>query len=124
MPKFELEAERDQQGIEWEEDLSERMAFELGRRAIELAMAELVPHLGDRVDVQRRLEFTIAPDLEWTVLGYLDLETLKERADGEPAPTVIDLKVKEQPDHRGPGGLRPAGGPLSGRAVARELFGQ
>jgi hypothetical protein len=28
------------------------------------------------------------------VLCYLDLETLKERADGEPAPTVVDFKVK------------------------------
>jgi hypothetical protein len=93
----ELEAERDKQGIEWEEDLIERSAFELGRQAVELAMSELVPHVGDPVDVQRRLEFTIAPDMEWTVLCYLDLETLKEGPDGEPAPTVVDLKVKGSP---------------------------
>src|SRR5437660_7371480 len=37
-----------------------------------LAMAELIPHLGDPVVVQRRLEYTIAPDLESTVLCYLD----------------------------------------------------
>ena len=60
-------------------------------------MAELIPHLGDPVDVQRRLEFTIAPDLEWTVLCYLDLETLKERPDGEQSPAVIDFKVKNTP---------------------------
>jgi PD-(D/E)XK nuclease superfamily len=89
----ELEAERDKQGIDWDEDLPERAAFELGRQAIELAMAELIPHLGDPVDVQRRLEFSIAP-VEWTVLGYLDLETVKERPDGEPVPTVVDFKVK------------------------------
>ena len=90
----ELEIERDKQGINWEEELSERRAFELGRQAIELAMSELIPNLGDPVDVQRRLEFTIAPDLEWTVLCYLDLETLREVQDGEPAPTVVDFKVK------------------------------
>ena len=66
----------------------------MGRQAVELAMTELIPHLGDPVDVQRRLEFTIAPDLQWTVLCYLDLETLKEPADAEPAPTVVDFKIK------------------------------
>jgi PD-(D/E)XK nuclease superfamily len=90
----ELEVERDKRGIDWDEELSERAAFRLGREAIELAMSELIPHLGDPVDVQRRLEFAIAPELEWTVLGYLDLETLKERGDGEQAPTVVDFKVK------------------------------
>jgi hypothetical protein len=93
----ELEAEQDKQGIHWEEELSERTAFELGRQAIELAMAELLPHLGDPVDVQRRLEFQVAPGLEWTVLCYLDLETLKQSAHGEPAPTVVDFKVKNTP---------------------------
>src|SRR5205085_6864046 len=90
----ELEAEQETRGVNWEDDLTERAAFELGRQAIELAMAELIPHLGDPVDVQRRLEFTIAPDLEWTVLCYLDLETLKEGQDGEQAPAVVDFKVK------------------------------
>ena len=46
-------------------------------------MTELVPHLGDPVDVQRRLEFAIAPEPEWTMLCYLDLETLKEREPAE-----------------------------------------
>src|SRR5437764_6651006 len=90
----ELEAEQDNHGIAWEEDLAESLAFDVGRQALELAMVELVPHLGDPVDVQRRLEYSIAPDLEWTVLGYLDLETLKERHGGEPAPTVVDFKIK------------------------------
>ncbi len=90
----ELEAEIDKQGVKWEEELGERAAFELGKQAVELAIAELVPHLGDPVDVQRRLEFSIAPDIEWTILCYLDLETLREHEDGEPAPTVVDFKVK------------------------------
>lgn len=28
------------------------------------------------------------------MLSYLDLETLRERDDGEPAPAVVDFKVK------------------------------
>src|SRR5262249_29116278 len=72
------EAERDRQGIEWEGDAPERAAFELGRQAVELAMTDLVPRLGEPVGVQRRLEFTLAPGLQWTVLCYLDLETIRE----------------------------------------------
>src|SRR5438045_1645808 len=66
-----LEAEREKRGIDWEEELTERAAFDLGRNAIGLAFAELVPHLGDPVDVQRRLEFLLSPGLEWSVLCYL-----------------------------------------------------
>lgn len=93
----ELSAESDRQGIDWHEDLPERAAFELGRQAIELAMAKLVPHLGDPVDVQRRLEFTLAPGLGWTVLCYLDLETVKTPPGGEPIAAVVDFKVKGSP---------------------------
>lgn len=93
----ELTVEAESRGIEWEEELPQAQAFELGRQAVEVAMAELVPHLGDPVDVQRGLEFTIAPDLEWTVLCYLDLETLKEGPGGEQSPTVVDFKVKNSP---------------------------
>src|SRR5213079_2936053 len=38
----ELEAEQEQ-GVEWEEELAEKLAFDLGRQAVELAMAELIP---------------------------------------------------------------------------------
>ena len=93
----ELEAEKDKLGVDWEEELTERSAFELGHQAVELAIAELIPHLGDPVDVQRRLEYAIAPDLEWTVLCYLDLETLKEGPSGEQTPVVVDFKVKNSP---------------------------
>lgn len=90
----ELDAESGKLGVEWEEELTERGAFQLGRQAVELAMTELVPHLGEPVAVQRRLEFTIAPGLEWTILCYLDLEALAPDEGGELRPTVVDFKVK------------------------------
>ena len=120
----ELEAEQDKQGIDWDEELTERAAFELGRQAVELAMAELVPHLGDPVDVQRRLEFTLAPELEWTVLCYLDLETLKERAARRAGADGRRLQGQGQPDRPGPGRLGPAGRDLPRRALARGLPGE
>ena len=128
--RTELETERDQQGIDWEEDLSEERAFALGRDAVELALAELVPQLGDPVEVQRRLEFTIAPGLEWTVLCYLDLETLKCGEDGELHPTVVDFKVKnsligqDQADRDPQAGLYLAGRWLEAHPAAGLLFAQ
>jgi PD-(D/E)XK nuclease superfamily len=89
-----LDEENGKQGVNWKEELPERQAFELGSQAIGLALSDLVPHLGDPVDVQRRLEFAIAEGLEWTVLSYLDLETLKTDQRGELVPTVVDFKVK------------------------------
>jgi PD-(D/E)XK nuclease superfamily len=126
----ELDAEQAKQGIGWEEDLPERAAFELGRQAVELAMAELVPQLGDPVDVQRRLEFSLAPELEWTVLCYLDLETLKDNGDGEPAPAVVDFKVKSTPigrdraDSDPQAGIYLAGRWLEGYPANELLFAQ
>jgi hypothetical protein len=126
----ELEAEHDKQGIDWDEDLPERVAFELGRQAIELAMEELIPHVGDPVDVQRRLEFTLTPGLEWTVLCYLDLETVKEQPGGRLEPMVVDFKVKgslisqNQADSDPQAGLYLAGRWLEGDPANELLFAQ
>ncbi|HET6864722.1 MAG TPA: PD-(D/E)XK nuclease family protein [Solirubrobacteraceae bacterium] len=130
MWQAELDAEREKRGIDWHEDLPERAAFELGRQAIELAMAELVPHLGEPVEVQRRLEFTLAPGLEWTVLCYLDLETVKPQAGGDPIHAVVDFKVKgspigqDQADSDPQAGLYLAGRWLEGRPAKGLLFAQ
>jgi hypothetical protein len=90
-----LEVERGKQAIDWEDELTQPAAFDLGRAVIGLALAELVPNLGDPVDVQRRLELCLAPGLEWSVLCYLDLETLTEKGEGELRPTVVDFKVED-----------------------------
>ena len=93
-------------------------------------MAELVPQLGDPVDVQRRLEFSLAPGLEWSVLCYLDLETLKEDEGGDPAPTVVDFKVKgslitkEQAARDPQAGLYLAGRWLEGHPASELVFAQ
>jgi hypothetical protein len=92
----ELDAETNQRGIDWEDDLDERRGFQLGLEALELTFVQLVPQLGRPVAVQRRLEFALAPGLEWTVQCFLDLETV--RTGGEhPVPAVVDYKVKSTP---------------------------
>ena len=75
--KAAAEAEREQLGISWEDDLREDRAFKLGLDAIELTFKQLVPRLGEPVAVQRRVEYTLGPGLEWSVLCFLDLETVR-----------------------------------------------
>jgi hypothetical protein len=94
--KVATEAEREQLGIAWEAELREEGAFKLGLDALDLSFAEIIPRLGEPVAVQRRVEYTLAPGLEWSVLCYLDLET--RRSDrGEIVSAVVDYKVKTTP---------------------------
>jgi hypothetical protein len=90
----ELAAENNDRGIDWDDGPDESRACELGRDALTLTLSELVPRLGRPVAVQRKLEFALAPDLEWTIQCYLDLETERTDEHGESAPAVIDYKVK------------------------------
>src|SRR3954454_1590111 len=65
--------------------------------ALAIILSELVPQLGRPVAVQRRLEFALAPGLEWTIQCHLDLETLPDTDDDTVLPTVVDHKVKGTP---------------------------
>ena len=51
-------------GIAWETDLREDRAFKLGLDAVELTFSQLIPHLGEPVAVQRKVEYTLAPGLD------------------------------------------------------------
>jgi hypothetical protein len=94
--KAAAEAEREQLGIAWEEDLPEDPALKLGLDAIDLSFRELVPRLGEPVAAQRQLEYVLVPGLEWSVQCYLDLETLRPEH-GEQLAAVVDYKVKSTP---------------------------
>ena len=92
-----LQAERDQCGVNWEDDLDEQAAFQIGLDAIELTFAELVPRIGEPVAVQRRLEFALTPAVDWTVQCYLDLETLRPDETNGAGRAIVDYKVKSSP---------------------------
>lgn len=103
--------------------------------AVELALRSLIPHLGQPVEVQRRLEFTLAPGLEWSALppgrrrsqmsasitttrhapGQLLGAAGEDRADGEPGERPLRAPAPERPC-----GLptRRAGGAASGATAA------
>jgi hypothetical protein len=92
--KQQLEAENDKLGVAWDERLDRASALKLGVRALELAFEQLVPRLGEPIAVQRRVELRLGP-VEWTVEGYLDLETRRhEPGSGQPVEEVVDYKVK------------------------------
>ena len=123
------ETEREQLGIAWETDLREDSAFKLGLDAVELTFRELIPNLGEPVAVQRKVEYTLAPGLEWSVLAYLDLET-RCPDDGAPLSTVVDYKVKTTPltqykaDHDFQPAVYLAGRWLEGDRAAQFCFAQ
>jgi hypothetical protein len=127
--KAAAEAEREHLGIAWETDLREDSAFKLGLDAVELTFSELIPHLGEPVAVQRKVEYTLAPGLEWSVLCYLDLETRRADA-GAVAPAVVDYKVKTTPlsQHKADHDFQPAvylaGRWLEGDPAAQFCFAQ
>ena len=89
--KAAAETEREQLGIAWEEELREDRAVTLGLDVLDLTFAQLIPRLGEPVAVQRKLEFSIHPAADWTVLCYLDLETIRPESDA-PVATVVDYK--------------------------------
>ena len=92
-----LTSEDAKRGVAWEPDLGERDAFQIGLDALTTTFAELVPHLGRPVAVQRKLEFTLAPTAQWTVQCFLDLETIRDTTSGDAIPAIVDYKVKSSP---------------------------
>jgi len=73
----------------------EDRAVKLGLDAVELTFSQLIPQLGEPVAVQRAVEYALAPELEWSVLCYLDLETVQHGVGEERV--VVDYKVKTTP---------------------------
>jgi hypothetical protein len=125
-----LAAEQDKRGVRWDPDLPEPAAFTMGLEAVRLALRELIPRLGRPLAVQRKLEYALAPGLQWTVLGYLDLETEQLTVGGAAADAIIDYKVKNtlhsqsRADHDPQAGLYLAGRWLAGRPAHSFAFAQ
>lgn len=125
----ELAGEEDKLGVDWGPELSEAATFEMGLAAIELTLAELVPKLGQPTAVQRKLEFALAPGLEWTIQCYLDLETLQPDS-GSLRAAVVDYKIKGSPlsqqkaDHDPQAGLYLAARWLEGAPARGFSFAQ
>jgi hypothetical protein len=61
----ELAAETAKRGVAWDDEIDEPRAFTIGLQAVSLTVAGLVPLIGRPVAVQRELEYSLAPGLEW-----------------------------------------------------------
>ena len=128
----ELAAEQAQRGINWDAELDEqrRLHHRPATRS-RSPCAELIPVLGRPVAVQRELDYALAPGLEWTIQGFLDLETLRPSDDGsELVPAIVDYKVKNtlhsqaKADHDPQAGLYLAGRWLAGDPAEHFCFAQ
>ena len=98
--------------------MREDRAVRLGLDALELTFSQLIPHLGEPVAVQRAVEYTLASELEWSVLCYLDLETVQQTSAGQER-VVIDYKVKTTLLHAAQGRPRLPAVRLPVRTLAR-----
>jgi len=91
-----LATERERRGVVFDEfdEFDERTLLEIGAAALKATFEQIVPQLGMPVAVQRRIEYSLAPGIEWTIEGYLDLETQWPGPDGELVSEIVDYKVK------------------------------
>ena len=76
------------------DEFDERTLLEIGVVALKVTFEQLVPQLGMPVAVQRRIEYSLAPKIEWSIESYLDLETQSPGPDGELVSEIVDHKVK------------------------------
>jgi len=128
----ELAAEQAQRGVRFDDEFDEPAAFALGLHAVGLSPTELVPLSGRPVAVQRELSYALAPDLDWTIQCFLDLETLRESPErnGDPVPAIVDYKVKStlhsqaKADHDPQAGLDLAGCWLASQPAEHFCFAQ
>jgi hypothetical protein len=88
--------------IAWEPYLAGGRAMRMGLEAVDITYEQLIPRIGEATDTQRAFELRLAPQLQWTIKGYVDLDTIRnQRAfvdedgvayalqdTGEPVPTV------------------------------------
>jgi hypothetical protein len=78
--KAEVEREHKRNGgVRWPTDLPATNARALALKALEMTFHELIPRLGRPLAVQRKFEFPLHPNLEWTIVGAVDLDTVREQ---------------------------------------------
>jgi hypothetical protein len=87
-------------GVQWPADLGAEKAHKIGLQAVDLTLSELVPRLGRPLAVQRKFELKIDPSLDWTIVGTVDLDTVREQTvfvteTGEPYSEIQDQGESE-----------------------------
>lgn len=66
-------------GVLWEEGTDENSAFGVGLEAVEVTFNKIVPRLGRPLATQRKFELRLVPDVEWIVIGYVDLDSVRSQ---------------------------------------------
>jgi hypothetical protein len=69
----------EEHGVQWDTDLTAARALAMGTAAVRQSYTELIPRIGRAVSVQRKFELRLTPQVEWTIVGYVDLDTIREQ---------------------------------------------
>jgi hypothetical protein len=73
-----LKDERADRGsVRWDEGTDQRWTFNVGLDAIDVFLKRIAGKLGKPLAVQRQFEFRLAPGIQWTVTGRVDLDTAR-----------------------------------------------
>lgn len=81
--------------VKWTAEETAPAGLELGLRALRCFTERLAPGLGEPVAVQRRVEFGLAEAADWSVLGFIDLESrVLGEGDQDPVNLAADYKVR------------------------------
>jgi hypothetical protein len=83
--------------VAWSDEEPRDKSFSLGLEAVAFYLEHMAPQLGDAVATQRRIAMRLTPQADWTILGYIDLETLIAAGDehgGAQVSAAVDYKVK------------------------------
>jgi hypothetical protein len=71
--------ERDRRDTAWTDDEPESMIRAAGLRCVEIYLERMLPLIGQPVATQREIEVRLHPACEWSIKGFIDLETVRDR---------------------------------------------
>jgi hypothetical protein len=94
----------EEHGVEWDSDLTAARALAIGVAAVRQSYTQLIPRIGRAVGAQRRFELKLTPEVEWTIVGYVDLDTIREQTawvfanPGDPGEIVVQDTGDQVPE--------------------------
>lgn len=71
--------EKDRRETAWTDEQPESMIRGYGLRCVEIYLEQMLPLIGRPVSTQRQIEVRLHPACEWSIRGFIDLETVRDR---------------------------------------------
>lgn len=71
-------SETDRRETRWTDDEPESMIRAAGLRCVEIYLEQMLPLIGRPTATQREIEVRLHPACEWSIKGFIDLETVRD----------------------------------------------